>query len=424
MKYFTFLSMLFLIHIKIFAIDYKTEMLEFEDIEDLSMLDEFKVEDDDTNGINSSSENSSQDSHSTFKDMNLENPELENINPFEEIELDDKTLNANRDQTEKIDFKLIKEFEQYKKNNVAEILNEIKMQKDHKYNNFELEALKVQLEDISKSDIQLTHIPKGSKLTRLKDGRFVYPSKSMTVRSYTLLDFNKDKYIVDKNGKMTHKIPYQETTDIKDVSNLYRRPHKFIRYKKKSVVSNLNDNFFPLSLHFNLHSGLNIPTYTNDLVGSKTSITALFRSEITLLSESKLFFNSGPTLMYEAFAGNLENGGTYSINSLSAGPTFKIQNFINELSFLFQPRLSLFSEAKVPRTTTSTDILKLSETSLLLALETRQNLGPFGIFNIGFNIQKKWINTNTQKANYTISDNTKTDDAIGVYIGHRSDWIW
>jgi hypothetical protein len=418
-----------------FAID-----VELEDVNDLEILEEFSNDTTDEDAISEFdldnediTENDDDlegfDEFDELDDVNLndiglEKATLENVNPFEEIELDSNTIMTNQDEDQEIDFRLIKEFEQYKKDNVQDILKQVQSKEDSKYTNFELEALKVQLKDILKSSLRLAHIAKGTKLTRVSDGQIVYTTKPITVRAYTLLDFNKDRYIINKKGELSYKVYYKKLSDIKKITNLYRKPHKFIRYKENKNIYNFVDKTFPLSFHMNLHTGLNSPSYTNDLVGSKSIAAVMLRTELTLLSQKDLIFNSGITLMYETMTAAFQDGGTYQVNSLSLGPSFKFNEIVGTTSLILQPRLSLFSQATIPTDEQGFDILTLSETSFLVGLETEKSYPTFGYLNLGINIQKKWINTSSQSSNYTISDSTNSDDSFSLYIGHRSDWLW
>ena len=435
--------------------------LELEDIDDLSILDEFAADEEESGNVEDNEENIGEDigddkdvdeleisdsetltdeekkvdddlefleetensSRENLEEIGLDEPNLDNVNPFEEIELDDEYLSSNQEGDDEIDFKLIQEFSKMNKDNLVEVLKDARKREDAQFTNFELEALKVQLRDIVKSSLRLAHIPKGASLTRIKDDHIVYTTKPLTVRAYTLLDFNKNRYIIDKKGNIVYKLYYKNLADIKTITTLYRKPHKFIRLPKQEKKINFFDKSFPYSFNANLHLGINFPTYTNDLVDSDDSGAALFRSEFSFLSKKNLVFNSGFAFMYETLTGSLKSGDTYQINAFSVGPHVRVNEFWGDLAFIVQPRISIFSQAAITRPG-DIDVIKQSETSLMFALESETNYAPYGHMSLGISFQKKWINTSTQNASYTISDSTKTDDSLSFYIGHRSDWIW
>lgn len=358
-----------------------------------------------------------------LKELGLDESDLDEIDALAGFEIEQNPLQVNQEGDEEINFKLIQEFSKYSENNYDEVILNAKRNKENVYSNFEIEALKTQLKDILGSDLRLAYLARGTRLTRIKDGKVVYTTRPVTVRVYTQPDYNKDRYIIDKNGHLLYKTFYKKVSDIKRISDLYRKPHKFVRYPKKTIKRNINDKSFPYSILVNAHVGLNIPNYTDDLLEVDSAVAPLFRAELILMSQKNLRFNTGLSLNYETLTGILDNTGTYQQYSFSIGPHFKLNEFWGDIALIVQPRVSIFSELAAA-SQNNVDTLKLTETSFLLGLESDNKIKNYGTMVLGFSAQRKWINTSTQNADYSIGDSTRSDDSFTIYIGHRSDWIW
>lgn len=424
--------------------------IELEDINDLSILDEFEQDELNLTKKNEAPESKAVKDFSTeeqeieenlnflaedlppedqesetsdLKNLGLVQTDLDDLESIKAVDLNDEALKANQEGDEDIDFKLIEEFSKYTESNHNEIIEKLKQDKKMPYSNFEIEALKVQLEDIVKSNLRLYYIPKGTQLTRMSDTKKVHVTHPVVVRAYTQLDFNKDRYIINKRGHLVYKTHYKKISDIKKIADLYRRPHRMIKYPPKKLKQNLTDQNFPYSFFANAHLGINIPSYTNELILGKSTTAPLFRADFIFISQKSIGFNTGLALNYETTTGALENGGTYQHAALAIGPHFRRDNLWGNMALTFRPSLSLFSQLTVAAND-ETDTLKLTETSMALGLEKESKIKKGDTLIFGISAQRKWLNVASSSTSYTVESSTRSDDSFTFYVGHKSDWSW
>lgn len=412
--------------------------IELENVDDLSFLDEFEE-----------NQNEKEEKQKNNEQISLKKPSLEediesidldfppedekneeatllkqdpiDLDEFSDEEVNDIDLTETIKKDHEINYELLNEVSSYNKEKVDKVVSQVALQEELKYSNFQLEALKVQLNDIVKSPIRLGHLSKGTKLIRINDGKIAYTTKPITVKIHTLNDFNRYTYILNKKDELAYKVQFEKVANIKDVTNLYREPHFFKRISKKTEKYKIYDDKIPFSIHINLHGGIGAPNYTNKLISGKNSFVPLIRSEFTINTKKDHLFNLGFSTVYETMTGELTNGGTFQYTSLSIGPAFSFQKLIPNFNIQVLPRISSFSQLSVGRSN-DIDVLKLSETSLMLSIDYEFKYEDYGHFAIGISTQRKWITTSTQNADYTSGTSSNTDDSYALFVGHRSDW--
>jgi hypothetical protein len=355
------------------------------------------------------------------QEPDFQSTELVNIKPFDEVDLS-TPIEELQDTNEEINRDIINNFAKTKDSNVDGLIEEVKLKNEYRYSTSELKILKVHLHQIAKSPIKVFQVQRGTKLIRISDNKVVYTPKSLTVRAHILTDHFKNKYIINKKGNLLYKVHFQEISDIARVTNLYRAPTKFIRIKKK-LKKVIYDDKFDYSLKFKLHTGLNSPEYTNSFLSDPSEIAPMLRTEVTLLSNTNFFFESGLTFMYESVSGSFKSNGKYSISSFSFGPSFKSKPLIWNFGAVIQARVAAYSRVSYTKNNISNG-LDLSETSLLTGLEKEKTYKGFGHYLYGFNMQRKWIKTNAKTVFLDVGSHVSHDDSFALYVGHRSDWIW
>lgn len=350
--------------------------------------------------------------------------ELTNITPFEEADLADKTtpIEELQDNNDEINRKLINDFAKIKDSQVDQVVEEVKKNNKSRFTHYEINVLKVQLKDIAKSPIKVFQITKGAKLIRISDSKVLYTPKTITVRAHTLTDFYKNKYVIDKKGKLLYKVHFQSISDIGRITNLYRAPRRFKRLEKK-IKKVIYDDKFDFSVKFNVHTGLSSPEYTKSLLSDPSPFAPLLRLESTIQTNQKFFFEPGFSFMYESVSGNFESNGNYNISSFSVGPSLKSQPLLFDFGLIIQPRVSLQSQVNYSKNG-FTNQFDLAETTFLLGLEKEKYYKGFGHYTFGLNFQRKWIKADSNTVFIELGNHVDHDDSFALSFGHRSDWIW
>ncbi len=360
-----------------------------------------------------------QEDEELFKELSeLEEEELN----FEEEEegLNNELLSSTEPELDDLSEFQIKQDEQ-----IDKLIEERKKSSRLRYTNTQNEALRIQLKDIAKSPKKLSMITKRTKIIRLSDDKVFYINKDIKVMAHTKQDYDRYRYILDKNNNIRYRVDNQFITDITLITQMYKKPHKFKRLKKKIIVDR-RDKSFDYQFKFNLHSGLYKAGFSKKLVQHNKELTPMFRLESIVLSNFKFSIQAGLGIMYEFVSGNTQaNTGKFSYQSLSVGPTFKTKPLLANFSFILQPRLSLFSQISVADSgSEETRVFKISETAMLLGVEKDIKLRRFGHWVYGFSFQRKWLKANATDTSIDVGNNINYDDSYGVHIGHRSDWIF
>ncbi len=393
--------------------------IELESLDDLSILQQFEektqeeVQNDSYTGQALLQEEKNE--KKAEQDLNFE------ISLEEELSLiaqDKKETpkNTNQNFTEE-DKEIIDQFSKYQDQNIQEIINQAQLNKPKRFSTAQIEALKIQLQDIAQSPVRVEEIPKGAKLIRLKDNKVVYTPKTISVKAHTLLDYNKYRYILNKDGKITYKVLYKNIVSVRQIKNLYRPPQRFKRLEKTQKLSIYDKNLLK-SFDLKLHTGLINSHYTQDLLQTKESFTPLLRLEMGLIADTSFILNPGMSFALETFQGNLSNGGSYSLNSVSIGPTFTTKPLINQFSLIVQPRFSLISRVQI-KDKGKQYTVNNSETALLLGLEKEYDSKDFKDYSFGFNWQRKWYKTDTKDIILETSSVSSYDDSFSLSLGYR-----
>lgn len=288
-----------------------------------------------------------------------------------------------------------------------------------RYSDAELFSLKVTLEDITKSELRNSYIEEGAMLVSLEDDEARYTTKGINVRAYAQIDKDGFRYVVDKSGSPRYKVAFDNITNTQEITDLYREPKKFFRIKKKAPTNKF-DSKFNYSLIFNLHSGITLTQFTNSIVGDAQSYAPLLRLEMGGYSNFNLPIDTGFSLVYETIQGNLEqSAGKFSIKAISLGPNFRKKEIFSDYDLIVQPRISFLANLVETRANGESIIHKLSDTSILLAVEKK-----YKSFNLGYSFQRKWLKPKAESSGLNQSLNADADDSFGIYIGRGVDLTW
>lgn len=324
-----------------------------------------------------------------------------------------------------INFEVINEISEAQKQNIVDIINSRERANANKirYSSAQIEALRIQLTDISKSPLKTVYVPKGTKVYRLKDGKFFYLPKGIYTKAHIKTDFDQRRYLVNDEKQITYSVGLKEVTYIDHITDLYRKPHTFKRLKPKKKV-NLYDDDFKYTFAIDLGLGFNNPEFTQNIVDDARSFAPQFSAGMGLLANLKLDYQIGFTTMYENVIGQIDSGGLYQLRSFSVGPIFKTKKFWTDYRLAVEGRLSLYSQMNIDDGFDITNYA-LSENTFMLSLEREKVTAKYGVFVYGYQIQRKWFNAAASGDNgVDLNPRARHNDSFGFFVGHRSDWIW
>lgn len=348
--------------------------------------------------------------------------DLNTIDLKDEIKTTDKyeTLPEKKQKEKELLEQLTEIREQKAKNFIQE--NETVFKKESRYTIQQLEALKRQLKDIASSPTKYGYIKKGTDIIDIKTNKKYSLPKGITVKAHVLTDFNKYRYLLDKNDNLRYKVYFSEIGNLNDIAELHTKPHYFTKISQPKKVKLWKEEF-DYSLRVNLHGGLSINRYTKDIIGDTSDYSPLIRTELGVLTNFNIPIRVGLSGMYESISGSLSSGGKFSTKIFSFGPTLLKENIYKDYHFLFQPKISVFADLAEQRSD-ETKIYKINDTSALLGIEKSIHSKILGQFNLGLNFQRKWLRSRGKKNGYKINPSVSYDDSFAVSIGHQSDWIW
>ncbi len=344
-------------------------------------------------------------------------PKFENLIKKDEIAVDEQ-LDFNLEGEKSLEFhqNYIKDFKaETAPKSIDKIIYAQEEALARRFKNWEKEALKVQIVDIAASPLYVGQIYKGTKIINTHTNEVFYTQKTITVRAHSKVDSGDFKFLRSKNGDLTFKTYYKNIANISEVANLYRPPYKFKRLQKK-VKKEIIDKELPYKLNLYLHTGLNSPNYTNELLDDPDSIAAMVRAELRFTTNQKNYFETGLSIMYETISGELTSGGSYKINSLSLGANFVTPKLLGDFYFLIQPSLSLASNLELNRTEESYE-LDFAENAILLAIERELIFSPYGNYIFGFNYQRKWYQADSDGIILSSDNTANHDDSFAISLG-------
>lgn len=319
------------------------------------------------------------------------------------------------------DMAKIDEFSRRNQSHIDSIMIKKEVLTENKYTLSEIEALKVQLEDITNSPLKTYLIPKNTVIINLENNMREYVSKDLVVKAHTKQNFDRERFIVDKDNLIRYKTSAKNMTIIDKVTKLYRNPKHFIAQKPK-VVQKLHNENFNFSTAYSFQMGLFQPTFIKSILEDATA-SRLIRTEVEINYNSKKIFHPGFTLSYETATGSLSSSDKYQFKSIAFGPNIKFYHFYEDFSFTISSKLSVFSTLEESRSD-YTESYNLSQTSLNLSLTKTHRTKSLGTFEYGGAYQRTWSKAKSNDLALNIAESSANDDSITFKVTHRSQWIW
>ena len=286
------------------------------------------------------------------------------------------------------------------------------------------ESFKAQLKEIKASPLFTGRVLRGSKLFNLKTGKTELVTEDINVRAKTVGDNAGYIYLQNDQGELSHKTLSQNVSNIEEVVRMHEPPLRFNPLKPRPPAK-VYDDELRLFSETNLHLGLTSPRFTKDLVNDNTGgPAAAVRYELQTYSPFSLPFEVGANAVYETINGDLGNGESYSLRSLSLGPLVKTPFFFlygHKLKGTFGLRTSLFARAEEKRANENARY-RLAQTSFQIGIQKEYDL-EWGAFILGANVQRQWSKASTDSLSADLDSGLASDDSFYISFGHKLEWL-
>lgn len=321
-------------------------------------------------------------------------------------------------QEPQIDFSSIEDLSEVRVKNIQRIID-YKKRNSHDYTIAQIEALKIQLEDIAKSTTELTFVPRGTKLIEIKDNSLKYTQEDLHVRAHTLLDFEGFKYLQNKKGEITFKVLKSSTTSTKKVTTLYRGPEQFERIEK-AIINDPDDKKLQIQYSVQANIGLRFLGVTKDLLQtSETSANTFGLHSNIYLSKTAPFF-IGITTALDSLA-TTNNTGRVSLKTVGIGPVIKYSEIDSSHHFTLGARSALYSSIDSNDSTISS--LNVSETSIEAGYQYEKKDASRYPLLYGVSFKRSWLKAKSEQGTFINPTNT-FDNAITFSLGLKGGFLW
>lgn len=268
--------------------------------------------------------------------------------------------------------------------------------------------------EIEQSGTQYGAVRAGTKVYDVKSGKSFRISKLIYVEYYNLEDENGFKYIQNKDGYVTWKLPSEYVEPIKEEINLYVPPHRYTPAPENIVRSEF-DKKLSLPPEVSFLTGVVQGDFMKDLFNDNKAKSGLSNQYgIHLFTDWKLPVKAGAVLHYEKASYRLDNGGQVIYSAPSIGPQFKTRDyeiFGNPLRLQAQFRVSPLARARA-ETLNGVVNVKFNSADLLVSIE-RPIENRFGQFVLGLYSQTQWLNLREQPA-VSVKATNETNKSIGI----------
>jgi hypothetical protein len=282
---------------------------------------------------------------------------------------------------------------------------------------FKPTQMPIRLEKIKESPIELGSVRGGVTLIRIVD------DKKQTLTQNSFFKFHKQedefgfKYLVNKDGEVTHKIDGHYLEPIKEELAMYEPPTTYTP-APMGMIKTEYDRKLHLRPEFGFYTGYVRSDFIQDLFNdSKASTGATNQYGIHVFTDWKLPIKAGAVFHYERAAYNLAGGGQAFYQSFSFGPQFKTRDFHFlgfPTRFQIQFRVSPFARIQA-ETVQGTADFKFNSADLLASLEVPiKNF--LGEFVLGFFFQNQWLNLKDQEQIVSVRASNETNKAFGLSL--------
>ena len=292
-----------------------------------------------------------------------------------------------------------------------------------KYTTTELDAMKIQVSDILKSNTFIGLIPKKTQLILLHDNSLHYTTRDITVRAYRQKDFENCILLQNKDGSISYKVAINDIKPIDDMLRLHEAPKFFKPEEKSKSELKFYDGSIQWQSEFNFHFGINTANFSRDLLNESQFTGLSNRYELVNYAHWDFPIKLGLALGIQQDSANLSDGGIFKDTTFYFAPAIKTKAFDLGLKNLFATAMlksSLLSSMTVSRAQESRNYA-FYKMAFTLGIQ-KEKKWTLGSFIYGFDIQRQWARVTGDNIALSLSDNSITDDSITFKIGFGRDW--
>lgn len=310
-----------------------------------------------------------------------------------------------------------------KKNNDLYLKRVKKYENNRTYTYAEKEALKVQREDILKSKVQLLAIGKSSLLVDINSGDTFLTTREIISKAFTQEDYEGYFYLISKQNKVKYKVKVQDTSNIKDIVNMYEKPTYFERQKEK-IDYNIRDDIFNFTYELSIILGLANSNFVNDVTKKNDHYSNLIGYELGAFSKWDFPVQSGILLLYETQSEKISDV-SYNMNTLLIGAMFEYKDIdfiVKNYNIGLKVYIDLVSRFNVSSSSQS-DKINLSKN----VLSFYANKSIYKLYNhevlMGVNYSTQWIKAKAKSSLYDVDSSSNTNNIISLTLSLRGDYL-
>lgn len=272
----------------------------------------------------------------------------------------------------------------------------------------------ITLDQIKNSSVQYGVLRPGSSLRHIESNEVQKNVEMKYVKYFSIEDEKGFKYLQNKDGSITWKVPTRFIDPLKNELAMYVPPDKYTP-APKNIVRTIYDKDLKIHPEFSFYVGLVQGGFMKDLFEDKRALTGTSNQYgVQFFTNWNLPVKAGLSIHYEKASYPLEAGGNVFYSSTSFGPQLKTKDFDffgSPLRFQTQLRIGPFAKANA-ETIYGNGSFKFNSTDLLVSME-RPFKNAWGEFVLGFYSQSQWLSIVDQKVNV----NLKASNAINQSYG-------
>lgn len=275
----------------------------------------------------------------------------------------------------------------------------------------------VSIEEIKNSEIQYGVLKKNSRLLHVETNELQNNPEMKYVKYFSLEDEKGFKYLQNKDGSVTWKVPNRFIDPLKNELSMYVPPDKYSP-APTNIVRTVYDKNLKLLPEAGIYVGLIQGQYMKDLFEDQRALIGTSNQYgVSFITGWKLPVKAGVSIHYEKASYRLQGGGQVLYNSTSIGPMLRTKDFDflgAPIRFQAQLRIGPFAKADA-ETIYGNGSFKFNSTDFLASIE-RPFKNDWGEFVVGLYSQSQWLNIVNQEVNVTLKASNAINSSYGLSI--------
>jgi hypothetical protein len=275
----------------------------------------------------------------------------------------------------------------------------------------------VSMEEIKRSEVQYGALKIGSTVIHIETNELHKNAEMKYVKYFSVEDEKGFKYLQNKDGSVTWKVPSRFIDPLKNELSMYVPPDKYTP-APKNLVKTVYDRKLKVLPEFSFYAGLVQGQYMKDLFEDKRALIGTSNQYgIQLFTDWNLPIKAGVVVHYEKASYRLQGGGQVFYTSTSIGPQIKTKDFdFFGAPIRFQTQLRIGPVARASAETIfGNGTFKFNSTDLLVSIE-RPFKNDWGEFVLGFYSQSQWLNLVNQEVNVSLKASNAINRSYGLSI--------